>query len=115
MIKFNHTKLGNIQVLIDIEHCDNYISTNKHIALAKCYKVPYESHYSGHVQFQSKIDRVGKLKPEYYLLWGNTEDLNERGITHITNPSGRPVTERTAMKWLRTAHNATGSITFNKK
>lgn len=113
MRKFYHNELGHIQVLLEIERCENYIATGKRIALVKGFMVPTETSWNS-FKFVDKRWTTGKMKPEYYLLWGNTEDLNERGITHLSTPSGRAVSERTALKHLRLAHNATEFVTFNR-
>lgn len=113
MNTFIHDELGQIQVLLEIERSENYRGTGKRVALVKCFKVPRESGWDNKFDgFETKTWRAGKLRPEYYLLWGNTSDLNQRGITHITTKSGRAVSERTALKQLHEAHKATEFVTF---
>ena len=113
MKTFIHDALGQIIVLLEIERVEDYKGTGKRVALIKCFKVPREHKWDGTIDgFEAKQWRSGKLKPEYYLLWGNDEDLNQRGITHIKTPSGRAVTERSALKRLYEAHKAMEFVTF---
>lgn len=115
MRKFYHNELGHIQVLLEIERCENYIETGKHIALVKCFMVPREDSWNGSFNgFVNKRWTTGKLKPEYYLLWGNDSDLNQRGITRLKTKTGRAVAERTALKRLHEAHKAMEFVTFNR-
>lgn len=113
MRTFYHSELGEIKVIVEVEHCQDYVSSGKHIALVKCYNVPRESRWSDGIDgFKPKSWRTGKLKPEYYMLWGNDSDLNQRGITHIITKNGRAVSERTALKRLHEAHKAADFVTF---
>lgn len=108
-----HDILGQIQVLLEIERAEDYKDTGKRVALVKCFMIPRHEGWSDKFEgFELKQWRSGTIKPEYYLLWGNTEDLNQRGITHIKTPSGRAVTERSALKRLHEAHKAMEFITF---
>ena len=59
-----------------------------------------------------KFGSYSKIKPEYYLLWGNDQDLNNRGITHLRTASSRAVSERSALKRLHEAHKAMEFVTF---
>ena len=113
MKEFIHSDLGKIQVLVEIERTERYVSTGKHIALVKCYMVPREHKWDGTINgFDFKHARVGNIKPEYYLLWGNDQDLNNRGITHLQTQSGRAVSERSALKRLKEAHGAMQFVNF---
>lgn len=113
MKRFYHDELGEVTVLLEVEHCQDYISSGKHIALVKCFQVPRSNGWDGTISgFERKTWRAGKLKPEYYLLWGSDEDLNQRGITHITTQGGRAVSERSALKYLHKARAAADFVTF---
>lgn len=108
-----HDSLGQIQVILEIERAEDYKGTGKRVALVKCFMKPVEDRWSDKfMRFELKQWRSGEIKPEYYLLWGNTEDLNQRGITHIKTPSGRAVSEKSALKRLHEAHKAMEFVTF---
>lgn len=113
MKTFIHNNLGKIQVLLEIERTENYKTTGKHIALVKCYMIPREHKWDGTIDgFDLKCCQVGNIKPEYYLLWGNDQDLNNRGITRMQTLSGKAVSKRTAFKRLHEAHKAMQFINF---
>jgi hypothetical protein len=110
---FMHDALGQVKVLLEIERAEDYKGTGKRVALVKCFMKPDEGKWGDRFEgYVHKTWRSGTLKPEYYLLWGNTDDLNQRGITHIKTPSGRAVSERSALKRLYEAHKAMEFVTF---
>jgi len=95
----HHPKLGEVQVLIEaeIDHASSTGATArtvegvKHFALVKATSTPKVDGWRKHVQFKRRISRLGKVVDHHYVLWGNTAELFEMGITHLVTPGLKPV------------------------
>jgi hypothetical protein len=81
MKKLNHDKLGEITILLEYE-CGE-----KKIAFVSSYRHPRWDHHNDKNTWVHPKHQWGKLpKKQYYALWGNDENLDTRGITHLRTP-----------------------------
>lgn len=81
---------GTLKVLIEAEF------DNKHYALVEGIEtVTYRYSNLWH-RNKKTVDR----KATYYILWGNDADLQKRGCTELRTPSGRKITQSSAIKQL---------------
>jgi hypothetical protein len=81
MNKIYHERLGEIEVLFEAE-----FGINK-MTYVSAYRIPVENKKTETIEW--RFPRYGSRSKHYYALWGNVDDLNTRGITHITTKSGR--------------------------
>jgi hypothetical protein len=74
-----HPKIGQCNVIIEAEM--NFKSGTKHFALISSYQKPKYDKYGKFETFEFK--RVWGKKPvlHHYVLWGNSSDFNQMGIT----------------------------------
>ena len=93
--KTQHNKLGDIEVLIEaeIDHSsslgatENTIKGKKYFALVKSgYKIKKDYTFDYDIKWRSKSKTFGVVVENYYVLWGNSPDLSEMGITHLLTP-----------------------------
>lgn len=93
--KTQHNKLGDIEVLIEaeIDHANshladcNTIEGKKYFALVKSgYKFKKNRSFDYDIKWRSKNRTFGVVVQHYYVLWGNSPDLSEMGITHLLTP-----------------------------
>lgn len=78
--KIHHPKIGQATLLIQAEM--NYPSGTKHFALISSYAKPKYDEYDRKVErFEIKPIFGKKLTLHHYILWGNSPDFNQMGIT----------------------------------
>jgi hypothetical protein len=94
-----HSKIKNCTLIIEAEI--NYENGTKHFALIKSKTKPKWSN-SWPPSFQGIEEKSWayrrKRLDEFYILWGNTPDLENMGITHLQTPTGKPVKESKSHK-----------------
>ena len=106
-MKFYHEKLGNCKVLIEAN------DTGKCFKLVESTKTKKEKRKYGrrweyeHVWVESKTTY-------HYMLWGNTQDENEMGVTKLVSPTGRKVKQSRAIKLFFDSIKAAREMTFSK-
>ena len=83
MNKIQHNRLGEIEILLEAE-----FGIGK-MTYVSSYRIPIENKKTEEIEWKIPYRYGRKLAKHYYALWGNVEDLNTRGITHITTKSGR--------------------------
>jgi hypothetical protein len=106
-MKFYHDKLGNCKVLIEANHegkCFKLVESTK----TKKEKRTYGRHWS------SNFEWVESKTTYHYMLWGNTQDENEMGVTKLVSPTGRKVKQSRAIKLFFDAMKAAKEMTFSK-
>lgn len=107
MNKIYHLKLRHMQVLVSFQQTADGVDQPKYVALAKSWNYLNPDGNLSYRQIGSKV------KPNYYLLWGNNEDLSYSGFTLLRTPSGRSVTYSSAMKSYKEAVKSTEFISFS--
>jgi hypothetical protein len=81
MKKAVHDRLGEIEILLEYE------KEEKRVAFVSAYKSPRLNPHTEKNEWIRNPRQFGKpLKKHYYALWGNSEDLDLRGITHLRTP-----------------------------
>lgn len=91
----NHPKIGKVEVIIENE--TNYESGTKFFALIKTkakpiYKEDHVTRYRPIIEKFAVKKIYGRETPDqHYVLWGNTPDFSDMGITHLLTPGLRPV------------------------
>ena len=68
----------------------------------------------GEVSYKNSYNNKGQLVEQYYLMFGTNENLDESGHIHITTPSGRKASFKTALKFFNEARKATQFLNFSK-
>ena len=97
-----HPKIGKFELLIEAEV--DHENGKKFFALIKTKARPkYSEKYSGYgyrilEKFHVPIIWGRKVLDHHYVLWGNTPNYTEMGITHLTTPAGNPVRGGKPMK-----------------
>jgi hypothetical protein len=115
MNKKFHDSLGEIIVLIEAE------SNGKFYSLVKSYKTKVQKKTfwgwpTDEYEWQFSHYRMSKnqLKGHHYVLWGRSEDLNTRGISHLVTLTGKPkgptILIKTFMEFVKTSN----SVDFKK-
>jgi hypothetical protein len=92
----NHPKIGEVEVLIEaeIDHANGLGATEgvvegkKYFALVKSINRPFYDKHSRFSRFDynTKWRSGHKIVKSYYVLWGNSSDFSEMGITHLLTP-----------------------------
>jgi len=76
-----HDRLGEIEILLEYEYKE------KKIAFVCAYRYPkLDPHTEKNVWVKPTRQWGKDLKKQYYALWGNDENLDTRGITHLRTP-----------------------------
>lgn len=105
--KFYHSKIGHCVHVIDAEI--NYENGTKYFTLVKSYHTPKYDKNDRFVGFHLPIRYGSKLQYRHYVLWGNTPNYDDMGITLLTTPTGKPVRGGKPMKiffeFIRSAKN----------
>jgi len=92
-----HPKIGEVEVLIEaeIDHANSLwaqqgaVEGKKYFALVRSVNRPF---YNKNADFSRFDYNVKKWKADYkiiksfYVLWGNSPDFSEMGITHLLTP-----------------------------
>lgn len=108
-MKFYHDKLGNCKVLIEA----NY--TGKCFKLVESTKTKKENRTRTYrYLWTSEYVWVESKTTYHYMLWGNTQDENEMGVTKLVSPTGRKVKQSRAIKLFFDAMKASREMTFSK-
>ena len=107
-MKFYHDKLGNCKVLIEA----NY--RGKCFKLVESTKTKKEKRTYGRYWKRSEHVWVESKTTYHYMLWGNTQDENEMGVTKLVSPTGRKVKQSRAIKLFFDAMKASREMTFSK-
>lgn len=115
--KMYHSKIKNCTLIIEAEV--NQENGTKFFALVKSKTKPQWSNswppsFEGYEEKAYRSDR--KRLDEFYILWGNTPDLENMGITHLQTPTGKPVRESKSHKLFFEIIKSSEFMTFiNKK
>jgi hypothetical protein len=81
MNKKYHDRLGEIEVLLEYE------TGEKKVAFISAYTRPKWNDRTKSNEWIGPQRRYPKpLKKQYYALWGNSDDLDTRGITWLRTP-----------------------------
>lgn len=114
----NHGKLGKVEILMSFQRIEDGISLPKVVALAKCTTRPVEStswSNLGEISYKRSYNsRTGKLVEQYYLVWGTDDNFYDAGFRHLSTPSGRKVSFKSALKIFNDAIKATEFVNFSK-
>jgi len=96
-----HPKIGEVEVLIEaeIDHAsslwapEGVVEGKKYFALIRSINRPfYGTTWDTLNQFKRFDYNIKKWRPgykvikSYYVLWGNSPDFSEMGITHLLTP-----------------------------
>lgn len=111
MKTFNHKRLGPCKVLIEAE---SQTSPSRFFALIETKNKPKRDRYE-EIKFTRMNSFIRELSSQYYLLWGNSPELNSMGITHLVTPiQGVSVTPGKAMEIFMSAVQNTDSVKFEQ-
>lgn len=81
MNKQYHDRLGEIEILLQYE------SEGKQVAFVSAYRQPKWNHHTDQYEWKTITRQYPKpLKKQYYALWGNSDNLDLRGITWLRTP-----------------------------
>lgn len=114
---FNHPNLGKTEVLMSYQRRQEGTDLPKVIALVSSGMKPVEStkwSNLGEVSYKKSYNNKGNCVNQYYLVWGTDYNFKESGCTHITTPSGRKASFKTALKIFNEARKATEFINIQK-
>jgi len=108
-MKFHHEKLGNCKVIIEAN------DTGKCFKLVESTKTKKEKQIFKYCRWIGTEKIWVDAKTTYhYMLWGNTQDENEMGVTKLVSPTGRKVKQSRAIKLFFDAMKASREMTFSK-
>ncbi len=111
-----HTKIKNCTLIIESEV--NHENGTKYFALVKSKTKPHWSNSwpPRFEEIKEKTITYGKKRlDEFYILWGNTPDLENMGITHLQTPTGKPVRESKSHKMFFEIIKSSEFMTFINK
>lgn len=95
-----HPELGEIKILLEY-------NSEKNFKLVKAYfRVDYD--WYGTRRF------VWSNKSRYYVLWGNSTDLENMGITELLTPSGRRPSVKSCINKFYTMLKNSEHVNFKK-
>ena len=93
-----HDRLGNVTILIESELNGKFYSLVKSQMIRKTkIKSRRRSGVTNDSEYGYQY-RKNLIKSHYYVLWGLSEDLNTRGITHLATPTGKSKGPTTIVK-----------------
>ncbi len=113
----NHGKLGKVEILMSFQRIEDGIRVPKIIALAKATTKPVESKTwsnLGEITYKRSYNKTGNLVEQYYLVWGTDNNFYDAGFRHLSTPSGRKVSFKSALKTFNDARKATEFVNFSK-
>jgi len=116
----NHPNLGLCKVLLETTlnngKCFKFIESWKLKSVKsswKSWRMEVDEKWID-VRYDSRY-RSNKPKPHYYVLWGNSHDIENMGLTKITTPKGTNVRSfSSASKKFFELIKATENMTFKK-
>lgn len=92
---FDHNELGRIKPLLTYQRIENDSIKMVTLVSSSAYRIKYN-----------------RIHMAYYLMWGNTHDLNENGYVRILTKAGKNPTFKSAIKFFNQAKLATEFINF---
>ena len=115
--KIEHNKVGQMKVLVEFQRTEPNWGKDlpKHVALASSTNASTEDWRTGETTFRTKYNKnTGRIIETYYLLWGPTDHWESNGFTELRTPSGRKMSEKTALRMYNEAVKATEFLEFKK-
>jgi len=110
-----HKSIGPCKILIEGESSTD---PKRYFALIESINKPVRQkswETSSPIYYSRMLNLGRKLNPHYYLLWGNTPNLDSMGITHlVTSVRGSQVTHGKAMEIFMEAVTKTDQIKFEQ-
>jgi hypothetical protein len=114
----NHGKIGKVEILMSFQRMEDGKSLPKVVALAKAKTKPVASEKwsnLGEITYKASYNkRNGNSVEQYYLVWGTDDNFYDAGFRHLSTPSGRKVSFKSALKTFNDARKATEFVNFSK-
>lgn len=92
---FDHNELGRIKRVLSYQRDENDLDKTVTLVSSSTYRI-----------------KTKRIRMAYYLMWGNTHDLNENGYVRILTKAGKNPTFKSAIKFFNQAKLATEFINF---